>query len=266
VLVVAQQGERVQRLEMPIQLEAGRRQMRLVPDSRRRETDVRVARQQGFAAGGALARHGPGVAAFKGWRPGVVEHLPAGLCHAVQRLPVVGRECRHRAGRRGVHTLGVPFEIEHPHVGRTELVADGGHHRFGTQCRREAVGQVPRDGHHVLGREGASGDAEYIELDGWRVAGLELVDAIQVGLQCQVGGAAGVEGLHVRVGMGAQAQGAEQAVDIQQLGTQHLGQFAACQAARHLHLEQAVLGDYLGVGARRGRRCPVVAHSDAVGR
>ncbi|MCY1548701.1 hypothetical protein D9M68_848260 [compost metagenome] len=42
--------------------------------------------------------------------------------------------------------------------------------------------------------------------------------------------------------MGADAQGAEQAVGVHQAGAEDLGQLATGQAAQHFHLEQTVLG------------------------
>ncbi|MCY1345232.1 hypothetical protein D9M69_312860 [compost metagenome] len=42
--------------------------------------------------------------------------------------------------------------------------------------------------------------------------------------------------------MGANPQGAEQAVGVHQAGAEDFGQLAARQAAQHFHLEQAVLG------------------------
>ena len=44
------------------------------------------------------------------------------------------------------------------------------------------------------------------------------------------------------------AQGAEQPVGLDQLGAEHLGQFAARQTAQHLHLEEAVLGVHVAEG------------------
>ncbi|MCY1548723.1 hypothetical protein D9M68_848500 [compost metagenome] len=49
--------------------------------------------------------------------------------------------------------------------------------------------------------------------------------------------------------MGADAQGAEQPVGVDQPGAEYFRQFAACQAAQHFHLEQAVLGMHETQGA-----------------
>jgi hypothetical protein len=80
------------------------------------------------------------------------------------------------------------------------------------------------------------------------VAGLPLVDAIEVGLQGFQAGTGGPGAGHQR-GLLADAQAAEQGVGGQQLVAQHLGQFATGQAAHDLHLEQAVLGMHVAQGA-----------------
>ena len=55
--------------------------------------------------------------------------------------------------------------------------------------------------------------------------------------------------LHIAQGTLANAQAAKQFVGLQQLGPQHLGQFATGQAPHDLHLEQAVLGMHIAQGA-----------------
>ena len=245
-LVEAEQGQRVQRLEVAIQLEARRGQVRLVPHGRRGIADVRVAGQQRLAAGAAAAGNDPGIAAFQWRHQGVLQQLPAHLGHVVQRAPVGTRQRDPGAG--AVHALRMPCEVEHVKVSGAQRVAHKGHGGFGAQRRCKAVGQVARDRHRVLRREGPLGYAQDAEFDRRRVAGLVLVHAVQVGRQRQHGRAGGVQPLHVGVGMRAYAHGAEQPVDIQQFRPQDFGQLAACQPPRHFHLEQAVLGVHVTQG------------------
>jgi hypothetical protein len=77
------------------------------------------------------------------------------------------------------------------------------------------------------------------------MAGLVLVDAVEVGGNRQVGRGRLVDRLHHGIGMGPDAQGTEQAVDVQQFRPQDLRQFAARETPRNLHLEQPVLGVHI---------------------
>ena len=167
---------------------------------------------------------------------GVFQRLQAEAGQAVEGSPVVAAKALSDGA------TGVPVEIEDLQVVRAELVAYLGQHRLGAEGGGEAVGHVAGHGHRILEGEGAFLDAQQVEFHRQRAAGLELVDAVQVGLQRLDRGAVALEGLHVALGMLADAQTAEQAVGIDQLGPQHLGQLAARQAAQQLHLEQAVLG------------------------
>ena len=88
VAVVAEQGERVERLEVAIQVEARRRQLGLVPHRRHRKTDVRVAGQQRPAAAGAAAGHGPGVAALELRDARIAQRVMAEAGEGLQALPV----------------------------------------------------------------------------------------------------------------------------------------------------------------------------------
>ena len=170
--VVAQRGDRVERLVVAIQLEAWVGQLRLVPHRRRGKADVRVAGQQRLATGGAAAGHGPGIAALELRQAGVFQGLLAEPGDAVEVAPVIGGQARLE------HAFGVPGEVEGLQVVGAQFVAYIGQHRFGTEGRGKAVGHIASDAEGVCGGEGALGDAEDVELQRCRMAGLILVDAI----------------------------------------------------------------------------------------
>ena len=166
----------------------------------------------------------------------------------VQRQPVGARQ--GGAGAGGDHTLRMPVQVKHLQVLRPEFVAHIRHGRFGAQGRREAVGQVTGHRHRVLHGKWPLGYAQHVKFERHRVAGLVLVDAVQIGHQRLVRRTLPVELLHICISMGTNAHGAEQAVDIKQFRTQNLGQLATRQAACHFHLEQAVLRVHI-------TQCPV---------
>ena len=244
--VVAQQRHRVERLVVAIQLKAGAAQVRLVPDRGRRIRNMRVAREHGFAAGGVAAVNHPGVAAFKGGHADLLQRALAQRRQLAQALPVGRAQCGFGVGLGQCgcfdHALRMPVQVKNAQVIGPELVADQRHHRFGFKGGGKAIRQIARHRQRVLGRERALGNAQQIKFQRRRVAGLELVDAIQVGGQGLVGGCAHVQGLRYPLRVFADAQGAKQAVGVEQLGAEDFGQFAHGQAAHHFHLEQAVLG------------------------
>ena len=243
--VVAQRGEGVERLVVAIEFETGRAQLGLVPYRRRGEADMRVAGQQGLAAGGAAAGDDPGVAALELRQAGVLQGLLAETGEGAKVLPVAGAQC---AGGRQ-HALRMPVEIEDAQVVAAQFVADVGQHRLGAEGGGEAVGHVAGDAQGVFGGEGTPGYAQQVEFERRRVVFLELVDPVQVGLQHLPGLRLLVLAGAVFGGVVADAQGAEQTVGIHQLGSEHFGQLAARQAPQHFHLEQAVLGVHVAEGA-----------------
>ena len=175
VQVVPQERHRYQRVVVAVQLEAWRRQLRLVPDRRHRETDMRVTRQQRFAALGMAAADGPGIAAFELRQAVVGQGLFAQGGDGAKGLPIAGRQVES--------ALGLPVEIEDVQVGAAQSVAHIGQYRLGAKGCGKAVGHVPGDADAVFGGKRALGDAQHIELHGAGVAVLILVDPVQVGLQ-----------------------------------------------------------------------------------
>ncbi|MCY1341372.1 hypothetical protein D9M69_273150 [compost metagenome] len=249
-----------------VQREARRAQLRLVPHRRHGEADVRVAGQQRLAALGMAAGHRPGVAALELRQAGVDQRLLAEAGQPVEVLPVAGGQ-----GRCLDHPVRVPVEVEDLQVVAAELVAHVAQHRLGAERGGEAVGHVAGHADGVLDGERAFVDAQQVEFHRRRAAVLVLVDAVEVGLQRLHGRRLGIEGLGEAVGVLADAQGAEQPVGVDQLGAEHLGQFAARQAAQHLHLEQAILGVHVAERAVHIRfvlrldvrhAALVVAHAD----
>lgn len=206
---------------------------------------MRVAGQQGLAAGGAAAGDDPGVAALELRQAGVLQGLLAETGEGAEVLPVAGAQC---AGGRQ-HALRMPVEIEDAQVVAAQFVADVGQHRLGAEGGGEAVGHVAGDAQGIFGGEGTPGYAQQIEFERRRVVFLELVDPVQVGLQHFPGLRLLVLAGAVFGGVVADAQGAEQTVGIHQLGSEHFGQLAARQAPQHFHLEQAVLGVHVAEGA-----------------
>ncbi|MCY1419255.1 hypothetical protein D9M71_348390 [compost metagenome] len=85
---MAEQGERVERLEVAVQVEAGRRQLGLVPHRRHRKADVRVAGQQRPATAGVTTGHRPGVAALELRDAGIAQRLMAEAGKGLQAVPV----------------------------------------------------------------------------------------------------------------------------------------------------------------------------------
>ncbi|MCY1396137.1 hypothetical protein D9M71_110980 [compost metagenome] len=235
--VVTERGERVERLVMAVELEAGRAQVRLVPHRRHGEADVRIAGEQRAAAARAAAGHSPGIASFELRQAGLGQRLMAEAGYGVEVAPVA-------VDQRGTpkHAVGMPGQVEDIQVAAAQFVADVGEHRFGAEGGGEAVGHVAGDADAVRRSERAPGNAQQIELQWPRMAVLELVDAIQVGLQRFPGGRLVVLKGDVLVRPVTDAQGAEQAVGFHQRRAQHFGQFAAGQAAQHFHLEEPVLG------------------------
>ncbi|MCY1397648.1 hypothetical protein D9M71_126580 [compost metagenome] len=236
LLIVPQRGDRIECLVVAVEVEAGIAQLRLVPDGRHGEADVRVAGQQRFATGGAAAGHGPGIAAFELRQAGLDQGLLAEVSQPVEVLPV--------GAGQGLadHAFRMPVEVEGLQVVGAQLVAHVGQYRLGTEGGGEAVGHVAHHGEGVLDREGALADAQQVELHRCGTAVLKLVHAIEVGLQRLGCRAVHVQLACVVVGVRANAQGAEQAVGIDQAGAEDLGEFATGQAPQHFHLEQPVLG------------------------
>ena len=73
-----------------------------------------------------------------------------------------------------------------------QLVANHGHHRFGFKSSGKAVSQVARDCERVLWGECAFGNSQNIKLHGGAVAGLVLIDAVQISQQGFAGRRRGV--------------------------------------------------------------------------
>ncbi len=204
---------------------------------------MRVTGEQGLAAARETAGHGPGIAALEDGDACQGHGLGAQFSDAGQGLPV---RCGQlgallRPGGRAENAQRLPFEVEHPQVVRAELVAYEGQHRLGPQCCSEAVGHVAAHGQCVFRREGVGGDPQQIEFQRQRAGFLVFVDAVEVGHQGLPGRAGTVHLLHPGLRAGTQTERAEQAVGVDQLGPEDLGQFAAGEPAHHLHLEQAVL-------------------------
>ncbi|MNH20091.1 hypothetical protein D3C79_798460 [compost metagenome] len=164
---------------MAIELETRRRELRFVPHRRRGKTDVRVTGQQRLAALGPATRDDPGVAALELWQAVVSQGLFAQAGEGIEVFPV-------GAGQGGAgpveHALGLPVEIEDVQVLGPQLIAHECQQGFGTKCRSKTVGHVAGDADGVLGRERAFWNAQHIELHGFGVAVLILVDAVQIGL------------------------------------------------------------------------------------
>ncbi|MNN44367.1 hypothetical protein D3C81_1586540 [compost metagenome] len=169
---------------MAVQLEARRRQMRLVPHRRHRKANVRITRQQWLATLAAAAGDDPGVAAFELRQALVDQRLFAEAGEGVEVFPVAGGEDRRRFGVTvGQHTVGLPVEIEDLEVISAELIAHIGQQRLGAKRRRKAVGHIAGDADAVFCRERSFGDAQHVKLDRCGVGVLILVNAIQIGLQ-----------------------------------------------------------------------------------
>ena len=231
VAVVAQRGHWVKRLVMAVQAETGVTQVGLVPHRRHGEADMRVAGQQRFAAGGAAAGDRPGVAALELRQAGIQQRGVAQFGDGVEVLPVASGEVL------ADHALWVPIEVKGFEVIGAQLIADVRQHWLGAEGRSEAVGHIAGDAEGVGDVERALFDAQHIELDRRRMAGLVLVDAVQISLQRFAGRGVHVHLRGVTVGVFADAQGAEQAVGVDQLAAEHFGQLATGQAAQDFHLE-----------------------------
>ncbi len=175
IQVVPQERHRHQRVVIAVELKTRCRELCFVPHRRHRETDMRVARQQGLAALGATAADGPGIAAFE-LRQAILGQRPvAQRGQRAERLPITGGQVKR--------ALGLPIEVEDFQVVAAQLVAYVSQQRLGTKRGGKAVGHVPGDADGVLSGEPPLGNAQHVKLDRAGVAVLKLIDPVQVGLQ-----------------------------------------------------------------------------------
>ncbi|MNH00440.1 hypothetical protein D3C79_596320 [compost metagenome] len=204
---------------------------------------MRVASQQRLATAGTAAGHCPGIAAFELGNAGIAKGLVAEAGEGFKALPVLRRQ------RGPQRAFRLPVEVENLQVLRPELVADVGQGRLGAERGGKTVGQVAGNAQGIFSGERPGRYAYKVELHGFGVARLPVVDAIEVGLQGLPCGGLVVQALNHQRRLITDAQAAEQGIGGQQLVAQHLGQFTAGQAAHDFHLEQSVLGMHVAEGA-----------------